>query len=247
MTRLVMLGPPGAGKGTQAQRIAQHYGVPAISTGELFRAAVTDGSPLGRTVRSYMSAGRLVPDEVTNEMVRRRLAQDDASDGFILDGFPRTTDQACELDAMLDGLGHRLDVALSLRADDDEIVARLSGRRTCRTCAAAWHVEFLPTRVPDACDRCGGELYQRADDTDETIRARLRTYQAHTAPLIDFYAEDARLLTVDAVGTVDDVAKAVQHALTETFIRADLAAGPGWPWTGGAGWFHAANRLVVGG
>lgn len=236
MRTLVMLGPPGAGKGTQAQHVARHLGVPTISTGDLFRAAATDESPLGRTVRAYMRSGQLVPDEVTNEMVEQRLGQPDVRDGFVLDGYPRNTDQARVLDTMLGRCGRRLDAVLALRADDEEIIQRLSGRRTCRACKATWHVSFHPPRREDVCD-CGGELYQRDDDTEVTIKERLVTYYTHTAPLTDFYAASGRLVEVDAVGSVQDVTEAVLRALLQSLEPVPVRTGPGWPLTGGSAWF----------
>lgn len=243
MTRLVMLGPPGAGKGTQAQRLAEQHRVPAISTGDLFRAAAADDSQLGRSVRSYLTSGRLVPDAVTNAVVARRLAEPDAASGFVLDGFPRTIDQARELDEA----GHSLDVVVALRADDEEIIKRLSGRRTCRDCGTPWHVTLHPAMKDGVCDLCGGVLYQREDDTDATIRTRLSTYNEHTAPLVAFYADGDRLVEVDAVGTVDEVAQAIGRAIAGVLGPAKVTIGPGWPWTGGATWFTEPSRIVVGG
>jgi adenylate kinase len=164
-----------------------------------------------------------------------------------LDGFPRTIDQARELDAVLCGSGHRLDAALALRVDDEEIIGRLSGRRTCRDCGAPWHVEFYPTEQDGVCDSCGGELYQREDDTAKTIRARLRTYHEHTAPLVAFYAEDDRLIEVAAVGAVDDVAAAIARALAPVLDRPKVTIAARWPWTGGSLWFAEPGRQLVGG
>lgn len=212
--RLVLVGPPGAGKGTQAQYVAEHLSVPKISTGDIFRANVGQGTPLGLLARKYMDAGELVPDEVTIDMVRGRLAEDDARKGFLLDGFPRTVPQALTLDQMLgadtDG---QVDVVLELVVDDDEVIRRLSGRRTCRRCNHVWHVDFDPPAVPGLCDRCGGELFQRDDDTAETVTNRLQVYAAQTAPLIAFYAERGVLVGIDATGPVDDVTDRAIHAL----------------------------------
>lgn len=224
MTRLVTLGPPGSGKGTQARLLADSLNVPAISTGDLFRAAAADDSELGRSAGRYIATGRLVPDTLTNAMVLRRISASDAASGFILDGFPRTAAQAIELDAMLLSLGHRLDGAVALGVDDEEIRRRLSGRRTCRSCAASWHVTFHPTRREGYCDRCGGELYQRADDSDAVIRARLHTYHTHSAPLLRFYAESERLVEVDAAGTMNDVAALVVEAVSVLLDRERVAA-----------------------
>ena len=172
--RLVLVGPPGAGKGTQAEFIAAHLAVPKISTGDIFRANVSQGTPLGVEAKRYMDAGKLVPDEVTINMVRDRLAEPDAGDGFLLDGFPRTVPQASALDKLLADLGIALDLVMELVVDDDEVIRRLSGRRTCRGCGKIWHVEFDPTSKENICDRCGSELFQRDDDKAETIANRLR-------------------------------------------------------------------------
>ncbi|GAB3857848.1 adenylate kinase [Micromonospora andamanensis] len=203
--RLVLVGPPGAGKGTQAEFIAAHLSVPKISTGDIFRANVSQGTPLGVEAKRYMDAGKLVPDEVTINMVRDRLAEPDAADGFLLDGFPRTTPQAAALDKLLADLGTALDIVLELVVDDDEVIRRLSGRRTCRGCGKIWHVEFDPTSRDGICDRCGAELFQRDDDKPETIAARLREYAEKTAPLVDYYGAQGKLVGIDATGPVEDV------------------------------------------
>ncbi|MER5701381.1 adenylate kinase [Micromonospora sp. NPDC002296] len=203
--RLVLVGPPGAGKGTQAEYIAAHLSVPKISTGDIFRANVSQGTPLGIEAKRYMDAGKLVPDEVTINMVRDRLAEPDASEGFLLDGFPRTTPQAAALDKLLADLGTALDLVLELVVDDDEVIRRLSGRRTCRGCGKIWHVEFDATTRDDICDRCGAELFQRDDDKPETIAARLREYADKTAPLVDYYGAQGKLVGIDATGPVEDV------------------------------------------
>ncbi|MDI5938096.1 adenylate kinase, partial [Micromonospora sp. DH15] len=203
--RLVLVGPPGAGKGTQAEFIAAHLSVPKISTGDIFRANVSQGTPLGVEAKRYMDAGKLVPDEVTINSVRHRLAEPDASEGFLLDGFPRTTPQAAALDKLLADLGTALDLVLELVVDDDEVIRRLSGRRTCRGCGKIWHVEFDATTRDGICDRCGAELFQRDDDKPETIAARLREYADKTAPLVDYYGAQGKLVGIDATGPVEDV------------------------------------------
>ncbi|MDG4789946.1 adenylate kinase [Micromonospora sp. WMMD1102] len=203
--RLVLVGPPGAGKGTQAEFIAAHLAVPKISTGDIFRANVSQGTPLGVEAKRYMDAGKLVPDEVTINMVRERLAEPDAAEGFLLDGFPRTTPQAAALDKLLADLGTALDLVLELVVDDDEVIRRLSGRRTCRGCGKVWHIEFDPSSVEGLCDRCGGQLFQRDDDKAETIAERLREYASKTAPLIDYYGAQGKLVGIDATGPVEDV------------------------------------------
>lgn len=211
--RIVLVGPPGAGKGTQAQFIATHLSIPKISTGEIFRANVSQGSELGRAAKAYLDAGDLVPDSVTNAMVRDRLAEGDTADGFLLDGFPRNIAQAQDLEEMLRDLGFKLDVVLELVVDDDEVVRRLSGRRTCRICGRTWHLDFDPPARDGTCDQCGGELFQRDDDREETIRHRLEVYAEHTAPLVGFYADMGILMGVDATGPVEDVTERALGAL----------------------------------
>jgi len=203
--RLVLVGPPGAGKGTQAEFVAAHLSVPKISTGDIFRANVSQGTPLGVEARRYMDAGQLVPDEVTVNMVRGRLAEADAADGFLLDGFPRTTPQAVALDKLLADLGNSLDLVLELVVDEDEVVRRIAGRRQCRGCQKIWHIEFDAPTHEGVCDRCGGELYQRDDDKVEVIEERLRVYRRDTAPLIDYYGAQGKLVGIDATGPVEDV------------------------------------------
>jgi adenylate kinase len=179
--------------------------VPKISTGDIFRANVAQGTPLGVAAKRYMDAGQLVPDEVTIDMVRDRLAEPDAGDGFLLDGFPRTTPQAVALDKLLADLGTALDLVLELVVDDDEVIRRLSGRRTCRGCGKIWHVEFDAPTQPGICDRCGGKLFQRDDDQPETIAERLLVYARDTAPLVDYYGAQGKLVGIDATGPVEDV------------------------------------------
>jgi len=204
--RLVLVGPPGAGKGTQAEFIAAHLAVPKISTGDIFRANVAQGTPLGVEAKRYMDAGQLVPDEVTINMVRDRLAEPDAGDGFLLDGFPRTTPQAVALDKLLaESLGTGLELVLELVVDDDEVIRRLSGRRTCRRCGKIWHIEFDAPTHESMCDRCGGDLFQRDDDKAETIAERLKVYARDTAPLVDYYGAQSKLVGIDATGPVEDV------------------------------------------
>lgn len=211
--RLVLVGPPGAGKGTQAAFIAQARSIPKISTGDIFRANVRQGTELGVKAKTFMDAGDLVPDEITIGMVRNRLAEDDAVKGFLLDGFPRNVPQAEVLGQMLDGMGTRLDVVLELVVDDDEVVRRLSGRRTCRNCGHIWHLDFDPSSVENVCDRCGGELFQRDDDRSETVRHRLEVYADQTSPLVAYYAEKGILIGIDATGPVDNVTDRALDAL----------------------------------
>lgn len=216
--RIVLIGPPGAGKGTQAQFIASHLSIPKISTGDIFRENVQQQTELGRQAKAYMDAGDLVPDEITVGMVRARLSEEDARDGFLLDGFPRTVPQAEALRKILAELDQKLDIVLELVVDDDDIVRRLSGRRTCRRCEQVWHVDFDPPSREGVCDRCGGELFQRDDDREETIRHRLEVYQEQTAPLIAFYADEGILVGIDATGTVEDVTERAMAAL-RTYMR----------------------------
>jgi adenylate kinase len=211
--RIVLVGPPGAGKGTQAQFIASHLSIPKISTGDIFRVNVSQGTELGREAKAYMDRGDLVPDSVTIAMVRDRLADGDTRDGFLLDGFPRTLTQAKALDETLDDIGGKLDVVLELVVDDDEVVRRLSGRRTCRVCGRVWHVDFDPPIGEGTCDQCGGELFQRDDDREETVRHRLEVYAEQTSPLIDFYADKGILVGLDATGPVEDVTDRAINAL----------------------------------
>jgi adenylate kinase len=211
--RVVLLGPPGAGKGTQAQIIAGRLGVPAISTGDIFRANVSEGTDLGLEAKKYMDAGDLVPDEVTIGMVTDRLTHDDATEGFLLDGFPRNVHQAEVLDELLAAKGAAVDVVLELVVDDDEVVRRLSGRRTCRRCGHVWHLDFDPPATAGQCDRCGGELFQRDDDSEDTIRHRLEVYADQTSPLIGYYGDRGQLRGVDAAGPVEDVTERAINAL----------------------------------
>ncbi len=208
------MGPPGAGKGTQAEFIAEHFSIPKISTGDIFRANVSGGTDLGRLAKKYMDAGDLVPDEVTNAMVRDRLAQPDATEGFLLDGFPRNVAQAGELNGILHEIGAPLSVVLDLEVDHDEVVKRLSGRRTCKKCGHVWHLEYDAPSSAGICDRCGGELYQRDDDLPDTVRHRLDVYALQTAPLIDFYTQVGQLISIDALGAVEDVTERAIAVLT---------------------------------
>ncbi len=216
--RVVLVGPPGAGKGTQAQFLASHLSIPKISTGDIFRDNVSHETALGRRAQKYMERGDLVPDEVTIAMVTDRLADDDTQAGFLLDGFPRNLPQAETLKKMLASWDTRLDVVLELVVDDDEVVRRLSGRRGCRRCGRIWHVVFDPPVEPGICDDCGGELVQRDDDREETIRHRLEVYQQQTTPLVAFYADEGTLLGLDATGPVDEITERALSALRR-FMR----------------------------
>ena len=211
--RIVLVGPPGAGKGTQAQFIASHLAIPKISTGDIFRSNVSQGTPLGRQAKEYMNRGDLVPDEVTIAMVRDRLSEDDAQAGFLLDGFPRNVPQAETLKKQLMDWDTRLTVVLELVVDEDEVVRRLSGRRTCRRCERVWHIMFDPPTREGICDACGGELFQRDDDREETVRHRLDVYKKQTAPLVSYYADEGVLIGIDATGPVEEVTERALAAL----------------------------------
>lgn len=198
---IIMLGPPGAGKGTQAQMLAEKYGIPQISTGDMLRAAVAEGTELGKKAKEYMDKGQLVPDEVVIGIVKERLSKPDCEKGFILDGFPRTVAQAEALDKMLAEMGKKIDYVINIVVPDEEILKRLTGRRTCRKCGAMYHVIYNPPKVEGVCDKCGGELYQRDDDKEETIKNRLSVYHSQTAPLIEYYRKKGVLVDID--GTKD--------------------------------------------
>ena len=217
--RIVLVGPPGAGKGTQAHFIASHLAIPRISTGDIFRYNVANNTDLGVKAREYMDRGDLVPDEVTVAMVRDRLAESGAKAGFLLDGFPRNVPQADILKKILaDELDQKLTVVLELVVDEDEVVRRLSGRRTCRKCGRIWHVVFDPPARQGICDDCGGELFQRDDDQEDTIRHRLDVYAQQTRPLIAFYADEGTLLGIDATGPVEEITDRAMSALRR-FVR----------------------------
>ena len=203
--RIVLVGPPGAGKGTQAHFIASHLAIPRISTGDIFRYNVTQNTELGVKAKEYMDRGDLVPDAITVAMVRDRLSDDDAQAGFLLDGFPRNVPQAETLKKMLAEMDTRLTVVLELIVDEQEVVRRLSGRRTCRRCERVWHVLYDPPVQPGICDDCGGTLFQRDDDKEEVIRHRIEVYDSQTAPLIAFYADEGILVGIDATGPVEEV------------------------------------------
>ncbi len=211
--RLILLGPPGAGKGTQAKRLIERYGIPQISTGDILRAAVREGTELGRKAKQYMDAGQLVPDEVVIGIIRERLKEADCAKGFILDGFPRTVPQAEALKSVLAELGQALDHVVSIEVPDEDLVERLTGRRTCRSCGAMYHIKFSPPKQEGICDRCGGELYQRDDDREETIRARLKVYHEQTAPLVEFYEREGLLRRIDGVGSVDEIYRRILGVL----------------------------------
>lgn len=215
--RAILLGPPGAGKGTQAERVATAYGVPHVSTGDIFRRHVRDGTELGRRSRSYLESGELVPDDLVIGMVADRLAQPDA-DGFVLDGFPRTVPQAQALEELLDGEQRPLDVVLRLAIGEAEIVRRITGRRVCPACGATFHVDHQPAARDGVCDQCGTELTQRRDDTEEVVSNRLSVYRRQTEPLEYFYWQRSLLRDVEAVGSVDEITQRALSVLAD-YVR----------------------------
>lgn len=213
--RLVLLGAPGSGKGTQGQRLSQLLKVPEISTGNILRAAVAAKTPLGRAAKTVMDAGQLVSDEIMLGVLRERLMKADARKGFILDGFPRNLAQAEALDELLGQIGQPIDLALVINVDTDWLLQRMVGRRSCRSCGAVYNIYTAPPKMDDRCDECGGRLRQRADDTEETIGNRLRIYETQTAPVITRYQEQDKLRSVQGVGSVDDVFKAVRKIIED--------------------------------
>jgi adenylate kinase len=211
--RLILVGPPGAGKGTQALHLASHFGIPHISTGDIFRLNIKGETDLGKLAKSYMDAGNLVPDSVTNEMVADRLTHDDAQSGFLLDGYPRNVGQADFLKEALVKAETTLDAVLEFALANEEIIKRLSGRRTCRGCGGVSHVIFNAPKTAGICDLCQGELYQREDDKEEVIAHRLDVYSEQTAPIIDYYRKTGLLKTISAIGEVNEIADRAIAAL----------------------------------
>lgn len=205
--RMILLGPPGSGKGTQAKILIERLGIPQISTGDMLRAAVKGGTPLGLEAKGYMDRGGLVPDAVIIGLVRERLRESDCAAGYILDGFPRTIAQAEALQATLVELGQRLDHVLCLEVPTEDVVARIAGRRTCRACGAMYHLRFSPSRTEGRCDACGGETYQRDDDREETVRRRMTVYDEQTAPLIRFYEGQGLLRRLAGTGEIGDITR----------------------------------------
>ena len=211
--RLILVGPPGAGKGTQAVSLADHFSIPHISTGDIFRSNLKEGTPLGLEAKSFMDRGELVPDEVTNKMVKDRLNRSDVDGGFLLDGFPRNVFQAEVLRAILGEKRTPLDAALELSVQTEEIIKRLAGRRTCKECQKAFHVHYEPSKQEGICDGCGGSLYQRDDDREDVIARRLEVYNEQTAPIIDFYRREGLLVTIPAMGPVEEITQRAIAAL----------------------------------
>ena len=202
---MVLLGPPGAGKGTQAMILRDRFGIPQIASGDLLRAAVKEKTPLGLEAQGYMDRGQLAPDELVLKLIAERITKEDSRIGFILDGFPRSVSQAEALARMLGASGVALDKVIALDVPDEELVRRISGRRTCTKCGAMYHVVFEPSKTAGICDKCGGELYQREDDAEETVRERLKVYAATTRPLIEHYGKLGILAQINGLGTLDQV------------------------------------------
>jgi len=207
--RMILLGPPGAGKGTQAKKISEKFGIPQISTGDILRDAVRKGTPLGLKARTFMEKGELVPDEVVIGIVEERLKEKDCARGWILDGFPRTVPQAEALDRILEKYGTPVDYVLNFEVDEEEVVKRLSGRRNCEKCNNVYNIYFSPPRTEGICDVCGGRLVQRSDDKEETVRQRLRVYREKTSPLIDYYSRRGKLFRINANGGVEEVEREI--------------------------------------
>ncbi|MCB5165940.1 adenylate kinase [Streptomyces bambusae] len=212
--RIVLVGPPGAGKGTQAAFLAKNLSIPHISTGDLFRANISQGTALGVEAKGYMDRGELVPDEVTIGMAKDRMEQSDAEGGFLLDGFPRNVSQAEALDVMLKAAGMKLDAVLDLEVEEDEVVKRIAGRRICRNDSShVFHVSYAAPKTEGVCDKCGGELYQRGDDTEDTVRNRLDVYHTQTEPIIDYYKAQGLVVTISALGEVNEITQRAMDAL----------------------------------
>ena len=212
MMDFILLGPPGAGKGTQAKLMIDKWKVPQVSTGDILRAAVREGTALGVEAKGFMDSGGLVPDRVVIGIIAERLKEEDATDGFILDGFPRTIPQAQALQGILDDLGRNIDHVISIEVGDEELVTRLTGRRMCKGCGESFHVVFNPSDKEGVCDRCNGELYQRDDDQEETIRQRLAVYSDQTQPLIAYYEKQGKLRRIDGTGSIEAIFSRVLEA-----------------------------------
>lgn len=215
MLRTILLGPPGAGKGTQAVRIVEKYGIPHISTGDIFRDNIKRQTELGKKAQEYMNKGELVPDDLVIEIATDRLLRDDCKKGFLLDGFPRTVYQAEKLDEFMQAHDGKIDHVINLEVEDDLLIFRLTGRRVCKQCGASFHVVNIPPKVEGICDRCGGELVQRADDTEETVKNRIAVYKEQTMPLIDYYTKANNITTLDGGAPLDQCFAEIVEVLGE--------------------------------
>lgn len=215
MLRTVLLGPPGAGKGTQAVRLVEKYEIPHISTGDIFRKNIKEGTELGKKAQEYMNAGALVPDELVVDLVKDRLQQDDCKNGFLLDGFPRTIFQAEKLDEFLSESNLKMDIVINLKVEKEALIKRLTGRRVCKDCGASYHIVNIPPKKEGVCDICGGELIQRKDDNIETVENRINVYEEQTAPLIGYYKEAGSLVDFDGEASLDEVFDAIVQAIGE--------------------------------
>lgn len=215
MLRAVLLGPPGAGKGTQAVRLVEKYEIPHISTGDIFRKNIKEGTELGKKAQEYMNAGALVPDELVVDLVKDRLQQDDCKNGFLLDGFPRTIFQAEKLDEFLSESNLKMDIVINLKVEKEALIKRLTGRRVCKDCGASYHIVSIPPKKEGVCDICGGELIQRKDDNIETVENRINVYEEQTAPLIGYYKEAGSLVDFDGEASLDEVFDAIVQAIGE--------------------------------
>lgn len=216
---IILLGPPGAGKGTQAKMLVNEFALPHISTGDMFRAAIKQGTEVGLKAKAIMDAGQLVPDEITIDIVQARLGQSDCASGFLLDGFPRTVPQAQALDRILERLGCSLDAAVNIDVANTAIIARMAGRRVCRQCGASYHLEFNPPREAGKCDQCGGELYQRSDDSEETVANRLKVYAQQTEPLLTYYQKQGLVLNINGNQEMALVFKDIYNILVEKVYK----------------------------
>jgi len=212
---IILMGPPGAGKGTQAEMLAKEYAIPHVSTGDIFRNAIKEGTEMGLKAKEYMDKGALVPDEVVVGIVKERLQMPDCAGGVLLDGFPRTLEQAEVLDEVLQELKMQIDAVINVEVAEDELVARLTGRRVCQKCNTTYHVKNNPPKVRNICDHCGGELYQRSDDTVETVKERLAVYNTQTMPIIDYYKRKGNYLSVDGSQPIDKVSKEIIEKLNQ--------------------------------
>lgn len=212
---IIIFGPPGAGKGTQAKKMVDFYGIPQISTGDILRANVREGTELGLAAKAYMDKGELVPDEVLIGIIKNRLKEEDCENGFILDGYPRTIPQADALATILDEINKPIDVVLNLEVPDEELVERISGRLMCNNCGASYHRTFNPPKKEGVCDICGGELFQRADDREEAVKNRLDVYKRQTQPLIDYYAKQGLLVSLDGTKDINEVFEDIKAVLSK--------------------------------